>query len=233
MLKGIHFNECVPFVLLLTFPFALDKIHMNKQRGNIMISFLKGNIEKKDTDKIAIDVNGVGYEVAMPAGDVDRLTLGQSVKIHTFTDIKEGYIGLFGFLEEEALSVFEKLKKVSGIGSKTALGVLAHMSPSEVCVSIANEDSTLLSKIPGIGTKTAARIILELKDKILKDTDIKPGKITSKKETTNVAKNEAVLALKVLGYNASQINEAIEQIDVVGLKVEEIIKKVLAVLNKR
>ena len=198
-----------------------------------MFAFLKGNIEKKDIDRIAIDVNGVGYEVLMPAGDVERLSVGEFVKIHTFTDIKEGYIGIFGFLEEEALSVFEKLKKVSGIGSKTALGVLAHMSPSEVCVSIANEDSTLLSKIPGVGPKTAARIILELKDKILKDDSIKLTKIASKKETTNVSKNEAVLALKVLGYTTSQINEAIDEIDIEGLKVEEIIKKVLSTINKR
>lgn len=198
-----------------------------------MIAFLKGNIEKKDIDKVTIDVNGVGYEVLMSAGDINRLTLGQNVKILTFTDIKEGYIGLFGFLEEEALSVFEKLKKVSGIGSKTALGVLAHMSPSEVCVCIANEDATLLSKIPGVGPKTAARIILELKDKILKDDTIKLTKVASKKETTNVSKNEAILALKVLGYTTTQINEVIDEIDVEGLKVEEIIKKVLAVINKR
>ena len=198
-----------------------------------MFAFLKGNIEKKDIDKVVIDVNNVGYEVFMPAGDVERLTIGQNVKIHIFTDIKEGYIALFGFIDEEAMSVFEKLKKVSGIGSKTALGVLAHMSPSEVCVSIANEDSSFLSKIPGIGPKTAARIILELKDKILKDDSIKLTKIASKKETTNVSKNEAVLALKVLGYTTSQINEAIDEIDLEGMKVEEIIKKVLSTINKR
>lgn len=198
-----------------------------------MFAFFKGNIEKKDIDRVVIDVNGVGYEVFMSAGDIERITVGQYIKIHTYTDIKEGYIGIFGFLEEESLSVFEKLKKVSGIGSKTALGVLAHMSPSEVCVSIANEDATLLSKIPGIGPKTAARIILELKDKILKDDSIKLTKIASKKETTNVSKNEAILALKVLGYTTTQINEVIDEIDIEGLKVEEIIKKVLGSINKR
>ena len=107
------------------------------------------------------------------------------------------------------------------------------MSPSEVCMSIANEDSTLISKVPGIGAKTAARIILELKDKILKETDIKPTKIASKKETTNNSKNEAVLALKVLGYTTTQINEVIDELDIEGLKVEEIIKKALSNMNKR
>jgi len=198
-----------------------------------MFAYFKGNIEKKEDSKVVIDVGGIGYEIYMPLGDIDRLTLGETVKIHTFTDIKEGYIGIFGFLEEEALSVFEKLKKVSGIGSKTALGVLSHMSPSEVCLSIANEDASIISKVPGIGSKTAARIILELKDKILKETDIKPAKIASKKETTNNVKNEAILALKVLGYTATQINEVLDEIDTSNMKVEQVIKTALTYINKR
>lgn len=198
-----------------------------------MFAYFKGNIEKKYDQKVVIDVNGVGYEIYMPSGDIDRLTIGNVVKIHTYTDIKEGYIGIFGFLEEEALSVFEKLKKVSGIGSKTALGVLSHMSPNEVCMSIANEDSTLISKVPGIGTKTAARIILELKDKILNETDIKPSNIASKKETTNNVKNEARLALKVLGYTATQINEVLDEIDTTNMKVEQVVKTALSYINKR
>lgn len=198
-----------------------------------MFAFLKGNIENKSTDKVSIDVNGIGFEVYMTEGDIARLELNKNVKINIYTDIKEGYIALFGFLDNEALSVFDKLKKVSGIGSKTALGILSHMSPSEVCVAIANEDSTLISKIPGIGPKTAARIILELKDKVLKDENIKLTKVTSKRETTNVSQNEAVLALKVLGYSTSQINEAMDEMNIEGLKVEEIIKKVLANINKR
>ena len=198
-----------------------------------MFAYFKGNIEKKDDLKVVIDVGGIGYEIYMPVGDIDRLSVGEIVKIHTFTDIKEGYIGIFGFLEEEALSVFEKLKKVSGIGSKIALGVLSHMSPSEVCLSIANEDATVISKVPGIGAKTAARIILELKDKILKETDIKPSKIASKKETTNNVKNEAILALKVLGYTATQINEVLDEIDTSSMKVEQVIKTALAYMNKR
>lgn len=198
-----------------------------------MFAYFKGNIEKKDDQKVVVDINGIGYEIYMSAGDIDRIKLGEVVKIHTFTDIKEGYFCIFGFLEEEALSVFEKLKKVSGIGSKTALGVLSHMSPSEVCMSIANEDSTLISKVPGIGQKTAARIILELKDKILKETDIKSSKLASKKVTTNNVKNEAILALKVLGYTATQINEALEEIDTENMKVEQVIKTALSYLNKR
>ena len=197
-----------------------------------MFAYFKGTVYKKYTDKIILDVNNIGYEVFMPSGDIDKLNIGESAFIHTFTDIKEGYIGIFGFLEEEALSVFEKIKKVSGIGSKTALAVLSYMSPNDVCLAIANEDSTLISKIPGIGAKTAARLILELKDKVLKENVVK----TNKKvpcDATNTAKNEAILALKVLGYSTAQINEAMDELNLDGLKVEEIIKKVLANINKR
>lgn len=198
-----------------------------------MFAYFKGSIEKKGTDKVVIDVNGIGYEIYMPAGDIQSLEIGKVVKIHTFTDIKEGYIGIFGFLSEESLSVFEKLKKVSGIGSKTAIGVLTHMTPNEICLSIANEDSTVIGSVPGIGPKTAARIILELKDKILKDTNIILTKNAKNKDKTNTAGNEAILALKVLGYSSQQINEAMEDIDTEGLKVEEIIKTVLNSMNKR
>ena len=200
-----------------------------------MIAFIEGTLIKKTVSTVVIaTASGLGYELFVPITDLEQMPAnGSKVLLHTYLQVKEDGVALFGFLEEEALSVFEKLKKVSGIGSKTALGVLAHMSPSEVCVCIANEDSTLLSKIPGVGPKTAARIILELKDKILKDDNVKLTKIASKKETTNVSKNEAVLALKVLGYTTTQINEAIDEINIEALKVEEIIKKVLGVINKR
>ncbi len=197
-----------------------------------MFAYFKGTVYKKEIDKIVLDVNNIGYEIFMSAGDIERLTVGENAFVHTFTDIKEGYIGIFGFLDEEALSVFEKIKKVSGIGSKTALAILSHMSPSDICLAIANEDHSLISKVPGIGAKTAARLILELKDKVLKENVVKPSKSKEQTATSN-AKNEAMLALKVLGYTASQINEAMDELDLDNLKVEEIIKKVLSTINKR
>ena len=122
--------------------------------------------------------------------------------------------------------MFEKLKKVSGIGSKTALQILSNMAPDEICICIANEDATILKQVPGIGAKTAARIILELKDKVLKD-GVNISAKTNKSLKTNVDVNEAILALKVLGYTSQQIEEAIGNVDIEGLKVDDIIRKVL------
>ncbi len=194
-----------------------------------MFAYFKGEIADKVKEKIVIDVSGVGYEVYMSQGDIDTLTIGSIQKIYTFTDIKEGSIQIFGFIQKESQSIFEKLKKVSGIGSKTALNILSYMTPSELCVAIANEDTALLSKVPGLGTKTAARIVLELKDKILKETpDIvnSPKKVVKSK--TNTAVNEAILALKVLGYSGYQIEQIIDTLDTEGKTVEQVIKLVLA-----
>ncbi len=194
-----------------------------------MFAYLKGEITEKSREKIIIDVNGVGYEVYMSSGDADKLELGGIQKIHTYTDIKEGSVQIFGFVQKESQSIFEKLKKVSGIGSKTALNILSYMAPGELCVAIANEDTALLSKVPGLGAKTAARIVLELKDKILKEVpDIIDSPKKSVKAKTNTAVNEAILALKVLGYSTYQIEQVINSLDIDGKTVEQIIKMVLA-----
>lgn len=194
-----------------------------------MFAYLKGEIAEKSKEKVTIDVNGVGYEVYMSGGDVDKLELGRIQKIHTYTDIKEGSVQIFGFIEKESQSIFEKMKKVSGIGSKTALNILSYMIPSELCVAIANEDTALLSKVPGLGSKTAARIVLELKDKVLKEVpDIIESPKKSIKTKTNTAVNEAILALKVLGYSTYQIGQVIDALDTEGKTVEQIIKMVLA-----
>lgn len=197
-----------------------------------MFSYFNGKVIKKYKERLILDVNNIGFDINMSETDLAKIDEGQTVQLFAYTDIKEGYIGIFGFLSEESQSVFEKLKKVSGIGSKTALAVLSYMSPSEVCLAIANEDSAVISKIPGIGAKTAARIILELKDKILKDGVVSIDKTKSTKAKSNAAENEAILALKVLGYSTSQITEALSEVDTVDKTVEQIIKSVLNAIKK-
>lgn len=198
-----------------------------------MFAYFKGILVKKHNDKIILDVNDIGYEIYMPEGDILKLEIGKKTTIYTYTDIKEGYIGIFGFLNEESISIFEKLKKVKGIGSKTAIQILSNMSPGEICICIANEDSSLLNKVPGIGIKTASRIILELKDKIIKEGVGTNVYCDKKNNKTSTEVNEAKLALKVLGYTNIQISEEIQKIDTNSMRVDEIIKKVLANINKR
>ena len=201
-----------------------------------MFAYLKGKAQRVEKDKVILDVNTVGYLINSPEGDAEKIiSMGDSdIKLNIYTDIKENDISLYGFLDSESLSVFEKLIKVSGVGSKMARGILSFMTPQEICIAIANEDSALLTGVPGVGGKTAARIILELKDKILKEDISSLSSSKAKVKTkTNTNENEALLALKVLGYSTAQINEAMDELNLDGLKVEEIIKKVLANINKR
>ncbi len=201
-----------------------------------MFAYLKGKVEEVSKDILVIDVNNIGYIVNITVGDGEKLSLqvGQTVKINIYTDIKENDINLYGFMDKEAISVFEKLKKVSGIGSKVARGILSYMTPQDVCFAIANEDVGLLNKVPGVGGKTAARIILELKDKVLKDDkNILTNYSGKSKSKTNTHETDAVLALKVLGYSQGQIVEAMDEIDIEGLRVDEIIKKILGRINRK
>lgn len=201
-----------------------------------MFAYLKGKVEEVSKDILIIDVNDIGYIVNICSGDAEKLALklGETIKINIFTDIKENDISLYGFMDKEAISVFEKLKKVSGIGSKVSRGILSYMTPQDLCFAIASEDIELLNKVPGVGNKTAARIILELKDKILKeDKYIVLNYAKKDKSKTNTHENDAILALKVLGYSEINILEVINEMDTSGLNVQEIIKKTLSNLNKK
>lgn len=199
-----------------------------------MFAYLKGSVDSVEKDQVVIDVNNVGYLVTVPDGEAEKISgnIGEKIKLYIYTDIKENDISLYGFLSKESLSVFNKLIKVSGVGSKMAKGILSFMMPQEICIAIANEDAAILTKIPGVGGKTAARIILELKDKILKE-DMGTLTKVSKDKKSNTNESEAVLALKVLGYSQYDITEVIKEIDTTGMTVEQIIKKVLQYLSKK
>ncbi len=200
-----------------------------------MFAYLKGKVQSVKKDIVVLDVNNVGFLISVPEGDAEKIlnSGNEEIKLNIYTDIKENNISLYGFLDAESLSVFEKLIRVSGVGSKMAKGILSFMTPQEICIAIANEDNEILTGVPGLGVKTAARIILELKDKILKEDISSLSSSKSKVKTkTNTTENEAILALKVLGYSQQQIIDELKRIDTEGMKVEEIIKKVLFNLNR-
>ncbi len=199
-----------------------------------MISFLKGYIEEKSEKSIFLDVNGVGYEVYMPAGSASMLpTVGEEVKIHTYLQISENGIGLYGFLTKDELNVFKLLITVNGIGPKGAVGILSALSANELRLAVLADDDKAIAKAPGIGAKTAKKLILDLKDKLqleyaLEDTAEPFRTAVSGKQEVNDAHAEAVQALTALGYSNSDALKAVRLADISeGMTTEELLKAAL------
>ena len=210
-----------------------------------MLAYIKGNLEMKMTEYIVIDVGGLGYKVFMAENGIEKIgNIGENIKVYTHYRVREDDISIFGFNTLEELKMFELLLGVSGVGAKTALGMLAICEPSEFALAIVSEDVKTLTQIPGIGPKSAKRIILELKDKIKTQQQVEAikNKIENKTETnskiqevlqTEGKAKEAIEALQVLGYNKKEIEKALEKLDVKELSTEELIKKGLRILGSQ
>lgn len=188
-----------------------------------MYAYFKGNVEIIYRDKVVLDVNGIGYEIYMPFNELEKLQENNIIKIYTYLYVREDEMKLFGFLSIKVLEFFKKLISVSGVGPKVALGIIASISVSDMCMAIATQDLVKLKKVTGIGPKMAQKIIFELKDKLIKDNEYV-------KENMNI--DDAIIALQVLGYNQREINEVISQLNLEDETVETIIKKVLKEMQK-
>lgn len=196
-----------------------------------MISFLKGFIEEKSEKSIFLDVHGVGYEVYMPTGSSSQLpSVGEEVKLHTYLQISENGIGLYGFLTKDELNVFKLLITVNGIGPKGAVGILSALSANDLRLAVLADDDKAIAKAPGIGPKTAKKLILELKDKFHLEDALEeiasPVKAVSGGKDMNDAAMEAVQALTALGYSNSDALKAVRMTDAKG-NTEEILKAAL------
>ena len=200
-----------------------------------MIAYLNGILAEIEEENIVIEVNGIGYNVRIPAGMAGRLPqIGEVVKLYTYTSVREDAIGLYGFLSRDDLNMYRQLITVSGIGPKGGLSVLSAMSADELRMAVISQDAKAIAKAPGVGTKTAQRIILELKDKIsLEDTammrevnQVPQGSMLTGK---GQAQTEAVEALTALGYSPSEALRAVKAVlqETPDLDVEALLKAAL------
>ena len=204
-----------------------------------MFYYLNGQLAYRDAGTCVIDCGGVGYKLTVSLITADSLTtkLGQNVKLFTHLAVREDGIELFGFGSNEERSCFNNLISVSGVGPKAAMSILSVMTPDRFSLAVCTEDTKAISKAPGIGTKTAARIILELKDKISKETITVSSQISlDKTEAYAVGMSgklsEATEALMVLGYDKNTILGALKGIDTAALATADIIKAVLKKLAR-
>lgn len=194
-----------------------------------MIAYVKGELAAIEETSVIIDNQGMGFRVYTPIREeLLRIGVGNQIKLHTYMNVREDAMILFGFLQPEALSLFKQLINVNGVGPKYALAILTAMSVDQVILAIASEDKKALTKVSGIGPKTAGRIILDLKDKVSftsegDGADIPvPGGIAE--ESTVGASAEAVMALLALGYGQSEAAAAVKKVAQPDMSVEEIIK---------
>ena len=197
-----------------------------------MISYIKGKLEAKNIDSVIIEVGGIGYKIFMSVNSMDRLgEAGTDVKVYTYMRVREDDISLFGFCTNEELKMFEQLLGVSGVGAKSALSILANISPSSFALAIITEDINTLKGLPGIGAKSAQRMILELKDKMKTQEAIETEVVPVKATIKNDKAKDAIEALQVLGYSRRDIELIMAKINTEELSVEEIIKQGLKYLG--
>ena len=210
-----------------------------------MFYYIKGKLAmlERDGDRgiAVVDAGGVGYKFTVSGTTYDKMPPHLSVsempdvKLYSYMSVREDGVELFGFSSTEELSAFKMLISVSGVGPKVALSVLSLLTPERFALAVCSDDKKTISKASGVGAKTAARIVLELKDKLMKsslgvseDTAITANITNAAVPSQNRAKlSEAQDALTVLGYNRAQINNVLSTIDTSSLTLEEIIKAAL------
>ena len=198
-----------------------------------MIAYLRGKVLTTTLETAIIDVNGVGYEVYCSGGAFKKLTVGLVGELHTYLQVKEDGITLFGFADPKEKELFLKLITVSGVGPKMGISILAAMSAEEFAYAIATADVKGLSKVKGLGKKTAEKIVLELHGKIsaaevLGASGESVGEITQPTVKSTPQEEEAITALMGLGFTRTESAQAVKKARENGAKtVEEIIMKAL------
>ena len=199
-----------------------------------MIAYIKGTVAEVLEDRVILEAGNMGYNIFMPMGAVEHLLhKGQEVKIHTYLNVKEEALQLFGFLTRDDLNTFKLLLGVNGIGPKSALGILSGLTADELRFEALADDVKTISRAPGIGKKTAQKLILELKDKfnIQEALEMKAEhtQTVSGEETdlTDV-KKEAIEALTALGYSGADALRAVKKVELTpDMSVETLLKQAL------
>ena len=191
-----------------------------------MITQLQGKLVEKNPTHVVIDCHGVGYFVNISLNTYSALPEGEAIKLYTYLQIKEDAHTLYGFLTKAEREVFVLLLSVSGVGASTARTMLSSLTAAHVRSAIINGDVATIQAVKGIGAKTAQRVVLDLKDKMLKLQDFEEISIN----TLNTNKEEALAALEVLGFMRKQAEKVVDIIIKSSneeLSVEEIIKQAL------
>lgn len=213
--------------MFLTLPDFFDFGKLFGVLLKVMIAYLEGKILDKNEKFFVLDVNNVGYKVFSHAGILAKiLKIGQNVKIWTHLYIREDAMDLYGFLDKDDLNFFEMLISISGIGPRSALGILEVAPVSSLKQAIVSEDESFFTKVSGIGRKTAQRLILELKSKLVKT-------VVLEKSGEFKEMGDAFEALMSLGYRANDVRRILNELPKEIKSVEDKVKAALKKLGRR
>lgn len=180
----------------------------------MIFEYIKGTLISINPHKAVVDVGGIGYLLHIPLSAFSAMPpIDNEIIFYISSVIREDSHKNFGFLSVEERDLFEKISGISGVGPKTALALIGHLDTQALESAITTANSTILSKIPGIGKKTAERLIVELRDKVLKGLKKSPLKATPQKELSedDQKMNDALSALMNLGYNSLQAQQALKK----------------------
>ena len=199
-----------------------------------MIYSLNGEVMHLAQNIIVVECGGVGFECRSTSNAVSRANIGEKLKLYTYMNVREDAMELYGFADESELNCFKMLISVSGVGCKVAIAILSDLSPQEFALAVVNDDSKKITRAQGVGPKLAQRIVLELKDKLKKDssfamTDIPQINLNAKASN---AVSEALTALMVLGFTNAQAQKALDGLDT-EMSVQELVKEGLKRLSGR
>ena len=200
-----------------------------------MIAFVEGKVAEKNPGELVLNAGGVGFSLMCSSATLAAApAMGESWRCYTVMNVREDAMELFGFATKQEREMFRRLCTVTGVGAKTALGVLSALPMRELSVAIVTGDVTALSRAPGIGKKTAERLLLELKDKVgpvAAESADSFGEAVAAGGSGAVA--EAIEALASLGYSNSEIMPIIKKIEGAETKTsEEILKQALRLMMK-
>lgn len=192
-----------------------------------MIGYLRGQVFQLMTDHCILDVNGVGYRLYISNATRQKLSTGSNATLHTYLNVREDALLLYGFFTSEEYELFCQLITVTGIGPKAAVSILSAVTPDGFRLAVSQKNLSDLTKIPGIGKKTAERLILELKDKL--------GQAEGSDEWSNVQPgmggqdihSQALQALTALGYSQAEVAPVLRQAAGSVKSVEEAVRLVL------
>ena len=190
-----------------------------------MITHIRGKLIEKNPTHAIIECNGVGYFLHISLNTFSKIADAEAIKLYTYFSVKEDSQTLFGFSDKVEREIFKLLISVSGVGTSIARTMLSSMTPKQIQHAIASEDVATIQSVKGIGAKTAQRVIIDLRDKIVKTYELSEDSVSS----NNTIKEESLSALEVLGFSRKQVDRLVQKIiqETPDITLENIIKQAL------